>query len=67
MNVKSRLVVAKQSVFAVGYEANYLSGDIKLGHHDKMEWVDLSSFKPEAYFTGGWLKGLQEYLNKKIT
>ena len=50
-------------IFAVGYEATYEGGDIKLGDiHDKYEWVDVKTFKPEAYFTGGWLKGLQEYL-----
>ena len=52
-------------IFAVGYEAKYTGGDIKLGeHHDKMEWVDLKTFKPEDYFTGGWLAGIQEYLGK---
>ena len=55
----------KIRIFAIGYEAEYLSGDIKLGdHHDKMEWVELKSFKPEAYFEGGWLKGLQEYMEQ---
>lgn len=52
-------------IFAIGYEAKYIGGDIHLGdHHDKFEWVDVNSFKPQNYFTGGWLKGLQEYLNK---
>lgn len=55
----------KVRIFAVGYEARYLSGEINLGdHHDKMEWVDVSSFKPEEYFNDGWLSGLQEYLEK---
>jgi 8-oxo-dGTP pyrophosphatase MutT (NUDIX family) len=50
-------------IFAVGYEAEYLGGEITLGdHHDKSEWVDIKSFKTDEYFTGGWLKGLQEYL-----
>jgi 8-oxo-dGTP pyrophosphatase MutT (NUDIX family) len=50
-------------IFAVGYEADYLGGDIKLGnHHDRMEWVDVNTFKPEKYFTGGWLTGIQDYL-----
>lgn len=53
-------------IFAVGYEAEYLGGDIKLGdHHDQMEWVDINTFKPEDYFTGGWLIGVQEYIGKK--
>ncbi len=51
-------------IFAIGYEAKYLDGQVKLGdHHDRMEWVDIRTFKPEDYFEGGWLKGLQEYLN----
>ena len=50
-------------IFAVGYEAEYQGGEIRLGnHHDKFEWVDLKTFQPEKYFTGGWLKGIQEYL-----
>jgi 8-oxo-dGTP pyrophosphatase MutT (NUDIX family) len=53
-------------IFAVGYDAKYLSGEIKLGnHHDKMEWVNINNFKPEEYFTGGWLSGVQEYLYEK--
>jgi len=49
-------------IFAIGYEAKYLGGDIKLGnHHDKYEWVKVKTFKPEDYFTGGWLKGVKEY------
>jgi 8-oxo-dGTP pyrophosphatase MutT (NUDIX family) len=52
-------------IFAVGYGAEYLGGDLKLGnHHDKYEWVDVKSFNPEKYFTGGWLIGLKEYLIK---
>lgn len=52
-------------IFAVGYDAQYLGGEVRLGdHHDQMEWVDISTFKPEDYFAGGWLTGVQEYLNK---
>jgi 8-oxo-dGTP pyrophosphatase MutT (NUDIX family) len=54
-------------IFAVGYDAKYLGGEVKLGdHHDKMEWVDVKTFKPEDYFTGGWLTGVQEYVSKII-
>jgi len=53
-------------IFAVGYEATYKGGDIILGdNHDKYEWVNVKTFKPESYFTGGWLKGLQEYLKNQ--
>jgi len=52
-------------IFAIGYEAQYLNGEIKLGdHHDKMEWVDAKIFSADQYFTGGWLKGIQEYQEK---
>ncbi|HEU5005044.1 MAG TPA: NUDIX domain-containing protein [Candidatus Saccharimonadales bacterium] len=52
-------------IFAIGYEGKYISGDIKLGdHHDKYEWVDVKTFQPEDYFTGGWLKGIKEYLSR---
>ncbi len=52
-------------IFAVGFEANYLGGELKLGeHHDKMEWVNVHTFDPSAYFTGGWLKGITEYQAK---
>ena len=30
-------------------------------NHEKYEWVDLKKFKPEEYFTGGWLKGVKEF------
>ena len=50
-------------IFGVGYEARYIGGEISLGdHHDQMEWVDTKTFKPEQYFTGGWLSGVQDYL-----
>jgi 8-oxo-dGTP diphosphatase len=52
-------------IFAIGYEAEYQEGEIQLGnHHDKLEWVDVKSFEPEDYFTGGWLKGVQEYISQ---
>jgi 8-oxo-dGTP pyrophosphatase MutT (NUDIX family) len=53
-------------IFGVGYAATYLGGEVKLGeHHDQTEWVDVNTFKPEDYFTGGWLKGVQKYLEKQ--
>jgi 8-oxo-dGTP pyrophosphatase MutT (NUDIX family) len=52
-------------IFGIGYDAQYEGGDIKRGkHHDQMEWVDLTSFNPGDYFTGGWLDGVKEYLVK---
>ena len=50
-------------IFAVGYKAEYEGGEIKMSsHHKQMLWVDISNFKPEDYFTGGWLNGVKEYL-----
>lgn len=55
----------KRRIFAIGYKATYLSGEIALGkNHEKYEWVDIKNFNPEDYFTGGWLKGVKEYLQK---
>ena len=55
-------------IFAVGYEATLLDGEPKLGdHHVEMQWVDPKTFKPEEYFTGGWLKGVEEYVLLKNT
>lgn len=53
----------KVRIFAVGYEAIYSGGAVQLGkHHDQMKWVNIHNFRPEQYFTGGWLAGVEEYL-----
>ncbi|MEK7582897.1 MAG: NUDIX domain-containing protein [Patescibacteria group bacterium] len=53
-------------IFAIGYEGKFLKGEIKLSEiHTQSEWVDIATFKPEDYFTGGWLVGVQEYLTKR--
>lgn len=50
-------------IFAVGYQATFLRGDIELsGQHTESIWVPIKSFKPQNYFEGGWLKGVEEYL-----
>ena len=50
-------------IFAIGFEGTLLDGEPRLGdHHVEMLWVDPKTFKPEEYFTGGWLKGVQDYL-----
>jgi 8-oxo-dGTP pyrophosphatase MutT (NUDIX family) len=52
-------------IFAVGYEAQYKGGDVKLGeHHDTYEWVDVRTFDPGDYFENGWLTGIKEYQSK---
>ena len=53
-------------IFALGYEAKYLGGKIKLSpRHPRMQWIPLKNFKPGKYFRGGWLKGVVEYLKLK--
>ena len=53
-------------IFAVGFEADYKSGEIELGeHHDKFEWVDLDTFQPKEYFKGGWLQGVEAYMQRR--
>ncbi len=50
-------------IFAIGYEGTFESGEIRLSaRHTEMKWVNLKDFKPEDYFTGGWLKGVKDYL-----
>ena len=53
-------------IFAVGYEAILESGDIETSErHTEVKWADPKDFKPEDYFTGGWLKGVREYMDIK--
>ena len=51
-------------IFSIGYEARYVGGDVHLSElHTEMKWVPIDNSRPEEYFTGGWLKGVQEYLS----
>jgi ADP-ribose pyrophosphatase YjhB (NUDIX family) len=53
-------------IFAVGYQCTLESGEIQLSkRHTEMKWVDPINFKPEDYFTGGWLQGVKDYLETK--
>lgn len=50
-------------IFALGYRAKFISGNVELtSHHTEMFWADPDIFDPKKYFTGGWLKGVQEYM-----
>lgn len=52
----------KRRIFAIGYGVKFKGGEIKLGaNHAAYEWVPLGSFDPAARFTGGWLRGLQDF------
>lgn len=56
----------KVRIFAIGYQAKFLGGDIKLSpEHTEYLWVSTKRFDPKRYFKGGWLKGVQEYLKLK--
>jgi 8-oxo-dGTP pyrophosphatase MutT (NUDIX family) len=53
-------------IFALGYQATWQSGEIATSErHTEVLWADPKTFKPEDYFTGGWLKGVQEYMALK--
>ncbi len=53
----------RRRIFAIGYRADMTGGEISLGkNHEAMEWVPIEDFCPEEKFSGGWLKGVQEYL-----
>lgn len=53
-------------IFAVGYQGTLENGEIETSErHHEILWVDPKTFRPEDYFTGGWLKGVQEYLSIK--
>jgi 8-oxo-dGTP pyrophosphatase MutT (NUDIX family) len=50
-------------ILGIGYRAQWKSGEPQLSEaHTEMRWVDLATYQPEEHFTGGWLRGVQEYL-----
>ena len=51
-------------IFALGYQAIWQSGEVAFSErHTQLLWADPATFKPENYFAGGWLAGVQEYMN----
>lgn len=51
-------------IFGLGYRATLTGGEVALSDsHTELLWANKSTFKPEEYFTGGWLKGVEEYLS----
>lgn len=53
-------------IFAIGYDATLEVGEVELSpRHTEMQWVDIQHFVPEDYFTGGWLRGVREYLDAR--
>ncbi len=53
-------------IFAVGYTAKYVSGEIRLSpQHTEYRWVSRKTFKAGRYFRGGWLMGVREYVRQR--
>jgi len=54
-------------IFAIGYQASWIEGEIKTSErHTEIVWADQKTYKPEEYFKGGWLKGVQDYMDVKL-
>lgn len=50
-------------IFAVGYEARYLKGEIKLGDYiEEYKWININEPKLLKLLHGGWQEGVKEYL-----
>ncbi len=50
-------------IFAVGYEGALTGGEIRISErHTELLWADPENFQPGSYFKGGWLRGVEEYL-----
>lgn len=55
----------KVRIFGIGFEADYLGGEVQLGdHHDQLYWMDIKVDNPAKYLAGGWLVGMQKYLSE---
>jgi ADP-ribose pyrophosphatase YjhB (NUDIX family) len=57
--------VQKVQIFAIGFEADYLGGEIDTGdHHDQFKWVDVKTFDPLKLQDNDWMRGVKDYLDK---
>ncbi len=55
-------------IFGLGYRASLTGGEVELqDSHTEFLWVDTATLQPQDYFTGGWLKGVEEYLRQSNT
>ena len=53
-------------IFALGFLGLLKTGTIQLSPaHVELKWVHPESFDPQKYFTGGWLNGVQQYIQLK--
>ena len=52
-------------IFAIGYEAKYLDGEIKLSKvHDELKWVDVRDFEPLKLQNNDWMRGVEDYIKE---
>jgi hypothetical protein len=52
-------------IFALGFEALYERGAIETGDYiESHTWIDLRTAQLSDYLEGGWLKGVEEYVQK---
>ncbi|MDR1197129.1 MAG: NUDIX domain-containing protein [Candidatus Nomurabacteria bacterium] len=52
-------------IFAIGFEAEYLGGEIDLGdHHEELRWVDVGTFRPLELQDNDWMRGVEDYLEQ---
>ena len=53
----------KVRIFAIGFEAQYIGGEIKLSdNHDELRWVNINTFKPLELQNNDWMRGVEDYL-----
>ena len=61
---KHRVEEGQHPCVIIGYNANYISGEIETSEeHDYFEWVDISTYQPEVLFKGYMLQAVKKYLN----
>ena len=54
-------------IFAVGYECIFRSGSIRLStQHIESKWAPIETLDPNDYFSGGWLAGVETYLQYRL-
>lgn len=52
-------------IFALGFEAVYEGGPIETGDYiESHNWIDLRTTQLSDHLEGGWLKGVEEYVQK---
>lgn len=63
---KHMVNLGKHPCIILGYDCEYISGDIKISdEHDYFKWVDISTFQAEGFFSEYMLEAMQKYLSKQ--